>query len=95
MHTKCILTCESIIDDKSPLPSPAATEEEDAILLQDEAYVDGPIKIDYGFNVRYVFKVLEPPSLSKLIDTDLAKEFKSTTTAPSLTPARSQLALVL
>jgi hypothetical protein len=43
----------SVIDDKSPLPPPGATEEEDAILLQDEAYIDGPIKVDYGTNLRY------------------------------------------
>jgi hypothetical protein len=81
----------SVIDDKSPLPTPGATEEEDAILLQDEAYIDGtltsprycllffraelwetapnysapkisshtnlrigPIKIDYGTNLRHI-----------------------------------------
>jgi acetyltransferase-like isoleucine patch superfamily enzyme len=27
-------------------------------LLQDEPYVEGPIKIDYGYNVMYVFKSL-------------------------------------
>ena len=43
----------SVIDDKSPLPPPGATEEEDVILLQDEAYIDGPIKVDYGTNLRY------------------------------------------
>ncbi|KIN07427.1 hypothetical protein OIDMADRAFT_16139 [Oidiodendron maius Zn] len=41
-----------VIDDMSPLPPPGATEEEDAILLQDEPYIDGPIKVDYGTNLR-------------------------------------------
>jgi hypothetical protein len=35
------------------MPPPGATEEEDAILLQDEVYIDGPIKVDYGTNLRY------------------------------------------
>jgi hypothetical protein len=48
----------SVIDDKSPLPPPGATEEEDTLLLQDEPYIDGPIKVDYGSNLRY------SPSLS-------------------------------
>lgn len=46
----------SVIDDKSPLPPPGASEEEDAILLQDEAYIDGPIKVDYGTNLRYTLQ---------------------------------------
>jgi hypothetical protein len=47
------LTCGfSVVDDKSPLPPPADTEEEDEILLQDEPYIDGPIKVDYGTNLR-------------------------------------------
>lgn len=48
------LTCDfRVIDDKSPLPPPGATEEEDAVILGDEAYIDGPIKVDYGINLRY------------------------------------------
>ncbi|KAG0647552.1 acetyltransferase [Hyphodiscus hymeniophilus] len=39
-------------NDKSPIPAAGASEEEDAILLQDEAYIDGPIKVDYGTNLR-------------------------------------------
>jgi hypothetical protein len=42
----------SIVDDKSPLPPPGASEEEDTVLLQDEVYVDGPVKVDYGTNLR-------------------------------------------
>lgn len=42
-----------IIDDKRPLPPPGASEEEDATLLSDEVYVEGPINVDYGTNLRY------------------------------------------
>lgn len=44
---------QDVIDDKTPLPTPAATEEEDDILLQDFPYIDAPIKVDYGTNLRY------------------------------------------
>jgi len=43
----------SILDDKTPLPPQGATEEEDSLLLQDDAYVESPIKVDYGTNLRY------------------------------------------
>ena len=36
------------------MPPPGTTEEEDAIILKDEAYIDGPIKVDYGTNLRYL-----------------------------------------
>jgi hypothetical protein len=49
-----ILTRDSIAQDKTPLPPPATTEEEDEALLQDEPYVEGPIKMDYGYNVMSV-----------------------------------------
>jgi acetyltransferase-like isoleucine patch superfamily enzyme len=49
-----ILARDSIAQDKTPLPPPAATEEEDEALLQDEPYVEGPIKMDYGYNVMSV-----------------------------------------
>jgi hypothetical protein len=42
----------SVVDDRSPLPPPGANEEEEALLLQDEPYIDGPIKVDYGTNLR-------------------------------------------
>jgi hypothetical protein len=48
---KMFLTRDSITADKSPLPPPAATEEEDELLFQDEPYVEGPINADYGYNV--------------------------------------------
>lgn len=41
-----------VIDNKSPLPPAGASDEEDALLLQDEPYIDGPIKVDYGTNLR-------------------------------------------
>ena len=46
------LTLSSIVDDKSPLPPPGSSEEEDDMILQDEAYIDGPIKADYGTNIK-------------------------------------------
>ncbi|KAJ5039054.1 uncharacterized protein L3040_006725 [Drepanopeziza brunnea f. sp. 'multigermtubi'] len=42
-----------IVDDKTPLPPPSATEEEEAGLFRDDAYIDGPIKVDYGTNLRF------------------------------------------
>lgn len=42
----------SIVDNKSPLPPPGASEDEDMTLLQDEPYVDGPVKVDYGTNLK-------------------------------------------
>ncbi|KAK1752841.1 galactoside O-acetyltransferase [Echria macrotheca] len=42
-----------LICDESPLPSAAATPEEDEDLLADFPWVDGPIKMDYGFNVKF------------------------------------------
>jgi len=44
----------SIVDDKSPIPPPGKTEDEDAVILKDEPYIDGPIKVDYGTNLRYL-----------------------------------------
>jgi len=49
---KLVELWKDILDDKSPLPAPGATEEEDAIILQDYAYIDGPVKADYGTNLR-------------------------------------------
>lgn len=47
-----MLTLPSIINDKTPLPPKAATPEEDSALFRDDAYIDGPIKVDYGVNMR-------------------------------------------
>lgn len=46
------LTSTSIIDDKNPLPPVGATDEEDFRILGDEPYIDGPINVDYGINLR-------------------------------------------
>lgn len=34
------------------LPPRAATEEEDEALFEDYPWIDGPLKMDYGTNVR-------------------------------------------
>ncbi|EDN98695.1 hypothetical protein SS1G_13554 [Sclerotinia sclerotiorum 1980 UF-70] len=44
----------TIIDDKTPLPPAGATDEEDFRILGDEPYIDGPINVDYGINLRYL-----------------------------------------
>ncbi|TRX94532.1 hypothetical protein FHL15_004687 [Xylaria flabelliformis] len=41
-----------IVDDKTPLPPPAATPEEDEDLLADYVWCDRPVKMDYGYNVK-------------------------------------------
>lgn len=50
----CVLTSDSVVDNKSPLPPPGANDEEEFKLLQNEPYIDGPIKVDYGTNLRHV-----------------------------------------
>lgn len=42
----------SIVNDKTPLPAEAATSEEDDALFDDEPWVEAPIHIDYGYNVK-------------------------------------------
>ena len=42
----------SIIGDDRPLPPPLSDAEQDAALFDDEPWVDLPIRIDYGTNVR-------------------------------------------
>lgn len=42
----------SIVADDSPLPPPAPTGEEDEALFATDAWVEPPIHIDYGTNVR-------------------------------------------
>jgi hypothetical protein len=46
------LTFNSIVGDNSELPPPAATEEADEELFADDAWVESPIHIDYGTNVK-------------------------------------------
>ena len=36
------------------MPPPAATPEDDEALFQDDPWIDAPIKMDYGYNVKYV-----------------------------------------
>ncbi|KAK4442699.1 putative acetyltransferase [Podospora aff. communis PSN243] len=43
---------KKLVVDETPLPPVAATKEEDDDLLVNYPWVDGPIKMDYGFNVR-------------------------------------------
>lgn len=42
------------MDDNTPLPPQAATPEEDEDLLADYVYCERPVKMDYGYNVKYV-----------------------------------------
>jgi acetyltransferase-like isoleucine patch superfamily enzyme len=42
----------SIVGDKTPLPPQAGTAEEDEKLLEMEPWIQGPINIDYGTNVK-------------------------------------------
>jgi acetyltransferase-like isoleucine patch superfamily enzyme len=41
-----------IVGDTRPLPPQAATEEEDEALFEDDPWVQPPIRIDYGYNVK-------------------------------------------
>ncbi|KAA8564007.1 hypothetical protein MFRU_032g00140 [Monilinia fructicola] len=43
---------KDIIDDKTPLPPAGSTEEEEFRILGDQPYIDGPINVDYGTNLR-------------------------------------------
>lgn len=44
---------QAIQNDKTPLPPPAPTPEEDENLLANYVWCDGPIKMDYGYNVKF------------------------------------------
>ncbi|KAI1813928.1 hypothetical protein GGS20DRAFT_446782 [Poronia punctata] len=53
-----------IVDDKTPLPPQAPTEEEDEALLADFVWCDRPVsKFDYGYNVKYVLLPIGNPEL--------------------------------
>ncbi|KAJ5590251.1 hypothetical protein N7450_004223, partial [Penicillium hetheringtonii] len=41
-----------IIDDKTPLPSPLTDPIADEAQFKDEPWIEAPIKVDYGFNVK-------------------------------------------
>jgi acetyltransferase-like isoleucine patch superfamily enzyme len=47
-----IVSTHSIVGDESPLPPPVPTEDEDEALFAAEPWVEPPIRIDYGTNVR-------------------------------------------
>ncbi|KAF7897645.1 uncharacterized protein EAF01_008611 [Botrytis porri] len=49
---KLVEMWRDIINDKTPLPQVGATDEEDFYVLRDEPYIDGPINVDYGTNLR-------------------------------------------
>ncbi|CAD6444924.1 67d3a5d1-d3d3-43c1-b199-0f4fdc236528 [Sclerotinia trifoliorum] len=49
---KLVEMWKDIIDDKTPLPPAGATDEEEFRILGDEPYIDGPINVDYGINLR-------------------------------------------
>ena len=49
-----VLTLSSVVNDQRPLPPKAVTAEEDVKLFADDPWIDGPIKVDYGTNLRYM-----------------------------------------
>lgn len=42
----------SILNDKVALPPPASSPAEDEKLLGDEPWIETPVRMDYGYNVR-------------------------------------------
>ncbi|KAJ9151886.1 Galactoside O-acetyltransferase [Pleurostoma richardsiae] len=49
---KLVELWKDINNDKTPLPPPASSPEDDEALLEDYPWIDGPIKMDYGYNVK-------------------------------------------
>lgn len=49
--TALTLTC-SVLCDKTPLPPQAATLEEDEKLFEDDPWIQPPVNMDYGYNVK-------------------------------------------
>jgi len=47
-----LLTGHSIVNDKTALPPESATRDDDDAQLQDHPWVHGPIRMDYGYNVK-------------------------------------------
>ncbi|RMJ22461.1 hypothetical protein PHISP_06674 [Aspergillus sp. HF37] len=41
-----------VVDDQTPLPPPRQDPDEDEELLEDEPWVEAPVRVDYGFNVK-------------------------------------------
>jgi hypothetical protein len=48
------LTIHSVVNDTRILPPKAPTEVEDELLFADDPWIDSPIKVDYGVNLRYM-----------------------------------------
>lgn len=46
------LTGYSIIEDRTPLPPPAANEQDDEALFKGDPFLDQPIRIDWGTNLK-------------------------------------------
>ncbi|KAK6207602.1 galactoside O-acetyltransferase [Colletotrichum tabaci] len=46
------LLVKDILKDDRALPDPAPTPHEDEKSLADEPWIDGPVKMDYGYNVK-------------------------------------------
>lgn len=42
----------NVLEDERPLPPGAATEEEDEALFEEEPWIERPLTMDYGFNVK-------------------------------------------
>lgn len=42
----------SILADKTALPPPAASPADDEKLLGEEPWIESPVKVDYGYNVK-------------------------------------------
>ncbi|UQC79242.1 galactoside O-acetyltransferase [Colletotrichum lupini] len=50
---RCSAACEKFnLRDVRPLPAPATSAEEEEKNLADEPWVDGPVRMDYGYNVK-------------------------------------------
>ncbi|KFY44120.1 hypothetical protein V495_03622 [Pseudogymnoascus sp. VKM F-4514 (FW-929)] len=49
---KLVELWRDILGDKTALPAKASTQEEDDKLFNNDPWVDGPIKVDYGTNLR-------------------------------------------
>ena len=52
MQRERLTSSRSITDDKTLLPPPASTPEEDEALFDNDPWVEPPVHIDYGTNIR-------------------------------------------
>ncbi|TDZ13718.1 Maltose O-acetyltransferase [Colletotrichum spinosum] len=46
------LLVNDILKHDRPLPEPAPDQEQDEQILADEPWIDGPVRMDYGYNVK-------------------------------------------